>query len=62
MSTIIITYEAKCKHCLFFKYKKLPKMNGEISKKMYAFCENPENNRYGHLLTLKTKACNKIIL
>ena len=48
--------------CLFFKYRHLPKMNGEISKKMYAFCENPENNRYGHLLTLKTKACNKIIL
>lgn len=62
MSTIIITYEAKCKHCLFFKYRHLPKMNGEISKKMYAFCENPKSNRYGHPLTLKTKACDKIIL
>jgi hypothetical protein len=62
MSTVIITYEAKCKHCLHFKYRKLPNKNGEWSKRMYAFCENPESERYGHPLTLKSKACNKIEL
>ena len=62
MSTIIITYEAKCKHCLFFKYRKLPKVNGEMSKKMYAFCENLKSERYGHPLTLKTKARKNIEL
>ena len=62
MSVVIITYEAKYKHCLHFKYRKLPKMNGQMSKRMYAFCENPKSERHGHPLTLKSKACEKIEL
>ena len=42
------------------KYRKLPKKDGTLSKKMYAFCENIK--REGHPLTLKSKACNKIEL
>lgn len=62
MSTTIIYYDAKCKHCKFFQYRKLPKINGEMSKRMYAFCENPKSEREGHPLTLKSKACNKLEL
>lgn len=62
MTTIEITYEAKCKHCLFFGYRRLPNKNGEMSKKMYAFCENKKADRYGNPLTIKSKACNKIEL
>ncbi len=62
MGTVIITYEAKCKHCLFMEYRKLPKMNGEWSKRKTAFCENKESDRNGHPLTLMSKACDKIKL
>lgn len=62
MSTTIIYYEAKCKHCKFMKYRKLPKVNGELSKRMYAFCENSKSDRNGHPLTLKSKACEKLEL
>ncbi len=62
MSQVIITYKAKCKHCLYFKYRKLPNKNGELSKRLYAFCENTKSDRYEHSLTLKSKACNKLEL
>lgn len=57
-----IYYNAKCKHCLHFCYRHLPNKNGEMSKKMYAFCENTKSERYGHPLILKSKACDKIEL
>ena len=60
MTTVIITYDAKCKHCLHMQYRRLPNKNGEWSKKMYAFCENSKSERHGHPLTLKSKACDKI--
>lgn len=62
MITIIMEYQAKCKHCLYFEYRKLPKKDGTWSKKNYAFCENTESDRLGHPLTLKSLACNKIKL
>jgi hypothetical protein len=62
MSVLIITYDAKCKHCLFMEYRKLPKVNGTMSKRSYAFCENKNSERHGHPLTLKSKACDKIEL
>ena len=62
MSIVIIEYDAKCKHCLHLKYKKSPNKNGEMSKKSYAFCENVKSDRYGHPLTLKSKACEKLEL
>ena len=62
MSVVIKTYEAKCKHCVHFKYRKLPNVNGEMSKRMYTFCENAKSERNGHPLTLKSKACKKFEL
>jgi hypothetical protein len=62
MSIVTLIYEAKCKHCTYFKYRKLPNKNGEWSKRMYAFCENPKSERHGHPLTLKSKACTKLEL
>lgn len=62
MAIIEITYDAKCKHCRFFKYRRLPNKNGEMSKRMYAYCENPKSEREEHPLTLKTLACDKIEL
>ena len=59
---VIIISDAKCKHCIYMKYRKLPKKNGELSKKSYAFCENSLSDRYGHPITLKTLACNKLKL
>lgn len=62
MSTIIMIYEAKCKHCLFFKYIRMTKKNGNPSKKWLAFCMNQNSEMYNEQLTLKTKACNKLEL
>ena len=62
MSATIIYYDTKCKHCIHFEYRYLPKVNGEMSKRMYAFCENPKSERHGHPLTLKSKACEKLEL
>ena len=62
MSIVTIIYKAKCKHCLYFKYGKLPNKNGELSKRLYAFCKNKKSDKYEHSLTLKSKACNKLEL
>ena len=62
MSVLVITYEAKCKHCLHFKYCRLTKKDGNPSKKMQAYCNNPKSEEYQHHLTLKSKACEKIEL
>lgn len=62
MSTSIIVYDAKCKHCLHFKYKRLIKKDGTLSKKSQASCFNVESEHYNERLTLKTKACNKLEL
>jgi hypothetical protein len=58
----IITYDAKCKHCLFFKYNHLTKNDGSKSKLMRAFCKNEKSAKFNEQLTLKTIACNKIEL
>ena len=57
-----IIYEAKCKHCKFFKYSSVLRKNGTISKKHKAFCTNPKSDRLGQVETLKSKACNKLEL
>jgi hypothetical protein len=62
MSTIIITYDAKCKHCLFFKYKNLLNKSGEKSKVKRAFCTNQDSEMFENQLTLKSEACNKLKL
>jgi hypothetical protein len=62
MATVIITYEAKCKHCIFFRYKSILKKNGEKSKKMQAYCDNKKAKYFNENLTLKSKACNDIEL
>lgn len=62
MSVVIITYEAKCKHCIFFNYTNLNKKDGTKSKINRAFCTNPKSEMFKNKLTLKTKACNKIEL
>lgn len=62
MSIVTLIYEAKCKHCIHFKYRKLPNKNGEMSKRRYAFCENKNSERHEHSLTLKSIACNKLEL
>jgi hypothetical protein len=62
MSMVIITYEAKCKHCLFFEYENIPKKNGSKSKINRAFCKNTKSNMYNQQLILKSKACEKLEL
>ena len=62
MSTVIITYDAKCKHCLFFEYTRMTKKDGNPSKKWLAFCINEKSEHFNEQLTLKSKACNKIEL
>ncbi len=62
MSTLIITYEAKCKHCLFFKYIRMTKKDGNPSKRYTAFCTNEKSEIYNESLTKKSKACNKLKL
>lgn len=61
MSIVTIIYEAKCKHCLHFQYSQVLRKNGELSKRLYAFCENKKSNRYEHPLTLKSKTCKNLI-
>ncbi len=58
MSTVIIMYEAKCKHCIHMKYKPLIKNDGTKSKVMRAYCDNPFSKLYKKQLTLKSKACD----
>jgi hypothetical protein len=62
MSVVIITYDAKCKHCQHFEYKNIPKKDGTRSKINRAFCKNKKSLRFDEQLTLKTKACDKIKL
>lgn len=62
MSVVIITYEAKCKHCRFFNYTNLNNKDGSKSKVRRAFCTNPNSEMFGQQLTLKTKACSKLEL
>ena len=62
MTTVIITHDAKCKHCKYFQYKTLTKLNGQWSKRKFAFCENSKSEREGQPLTLKSTACNQIEL
>ena len=62
MSTIIITYEAKCKHCLHFEYVRITKKDGNPSKRMQAYCSNKDSEYYHQHLTLKSKACEKLEL
>lgn len=54
--------EAKCKHCLHFKYIRFTKKDGNPYKRMHAVCQNEKSERYNENLTLKSKACNKIEL
>jgi hypothetical protein len=51
MSTFIITYEAKCKHCLNRVVKKNPKNRDQ------SFCEVKQE-----FIRLKDKACEKFAL
>lgn len=62
MSTVIITYEAKCKHCKHFKYGTITKEDGTPSKKKVASCNNTLSNYYNTTLTQKSKACDKLEL
>lgn len=62
MPTVTIYYEAKCKHCKFFKYGRLTKEDGTPSKKMRASCNNINSERCNQLLTLKSTACDKLEL
>ena len=62
MSTVTITYNAKCKHCKYFKYNNLNKKDGTKSKIRRAFCINHNSQKFTEQLTLKTLACNKIEL
>lgn len=58
-----IISDAKCKHCKYFKHMKLKKLNSEeYYKKSRAYCSNENSDYYSLLLTLKSKACNKIEL
>lgn len=57
MSTVIIFYDAKCKHCRNFGYKPITKKDGTKSKKKQAYCKLFNDNK-----TLKSKACDKINL
>lgn len=62
MSTVIITYEAKCKHCIYFSTNSISKRDGSISKIKKHICTNNKSDFYNEPLTLKSKACNKIKL
>jgi hypothetical protein len=62
MSTVIITYDAKCKHCKYFKYQNLLKKDFTKSKVRRAFCVNHNSPTFGDQLTLKSKSCNKFEL
>ena len=62
MITIIMTYDAKCKHCRFFNYSNIEKKDGTKSKIRRAFCTNPKSELFTQQLTLKSKACNKLEL
>lgn len=62
MAQVIITYDAKCKHCRFFNYTNLQKKDGKKSKVRRAFCTNPQSDMFTKQLTLKSKACNNLEL
>lgn len=51
MSTVIIIYDAKCKHCVHFSSKK------NKNNKRQSFCKLKEI-----FITLKDKACEKLEL
>ena len=57
-----IISDAKCKHCKYFQHKWLVNKDGGRSKKPRAYCSNEDSNYYNLLLTLKSKACNKLEL
>ncbi len=62
MGITTIYYDAKCKHCRFFKYKNIPNKDGSRSKINRAFCTNTISKYFKEQLTLKSKACDKIEL
>jgi predicted DCC family thiol-disulfide oxidoreductase YuxK len=62
MSSIIIYYDAKCKHCKHFSHRHLLRKDGSKSKRTVAFCNNDRSFLHNENLTLKTKACDKIEL
>ena len=62
MGQVVMIYDAKCKHCLHFRYKSLTKNDGTTSKVKRAFCNNPNSPMFQSDLTLKSKACDKIEL
>lgn len=55
-------YSAKCKHCIFAKYKSTYKKNGEKSRKHQLVCTNESSKMYSENITLKTPSCEKIEL
>lgn len=59
---ITIISDAKCKHCKYFKHKWLVNRDGSKSKKPRAYCSNIDSDYFTLLLTLKSKACNKLEL
>ena len=62
MAILSITYEARCKHCIHFRYKSITKKNGEKSKKMQGYCDNKNSKVYNQNLTLKDRACDNLEL
>lgn len=62
MSTVIMYYDAKCKHCIHFKYKKKLNKNGEKSKISRAYCGNDKSIYFNTSLTLQSKGCDKLEL
>ena len=62
MGQVIMIYDAKCKHCLHMKYRRLTKTDGSESKVMRGYCDNQNSPLYKQDLTLKSKACDKLEL
>lgn len=59
MAIVEIIYEAKCKHCKYFKPYYPLKKDGIKSKKKHNRCDNSDNSKRNWDLTLKDKACTK---
>lgn len=62
MSTVVITYDAKCKDCIFIKEGYLINKNGEISKRKSHSCSNKKTKSYNTIISKRDKACDEFKL
>lgn len=58
MTVVTVTYDAKCKHCKHLKGGNPLKNNGQKSKRVMYFCNNPKSGLFKIAGISKFKACD----